>query len=187
MKKIFIKAGLLMAIVFSLAACNNTETDSKELAEDSNEAKFDTKAGENQAEFVVDAVASNSAEVNLAQLAIQRSGNAEVKEFAAMLEKEHTTLTNELKTLAESKAITVPVELSEDAKEDYKALSDTKPENFDKKWAKEMVDKHESTIDKYEKEWKKTTDPELKQWIETTLPKIKAHHEKAKALHDKLK
>lgn len=162
--------------------------DSNVTAEKANEEKFDDRKTEKDAEFVADVVAANYAEIAMASLATQKSNNAEVKEVAQMLERDHNKLLGQLQDFASSKAITIPIEAKEDAKKTLEDL--TKEEDvkdFNKAWCKEMVNKHEKTIKNFESQADKTEDPDLKAWIDQTLPELRTHLEKVKACEESIK
>jgi putative membrane protein len=173
-----------------MVSCTPKEktADSNEVAEEANEEKFEDKKDEKDAEFVADVVASNYAEIELAKLASTRSDNAQVKEVARMLEDDHNKLLTELQAFAGTKAITVPTEPKDDAKKKIEDL--TKEEDikdFNKEWCKEMADKHEKTIEKFEDRAEKTADADLKIWITQTLPHLRTHLDKVKACEESLK
>jgi putative membrane protein len=193
MERIF-KILILFFLAFPLA-CNdarreNSEMDnedSKEVAEEANDEKFDDSKEEKDADFVANTVASNYGEITFAQLANQKSSNPEVKKIATQLINDHTKTLNELKTLAQAKSITIPVEEDDAARRKTEQYNDETGKDFDKKWAKEMIDRHEESINKFEKRLDKTQDPELKAFINKTLPHLRTHLEKLNACHDKLK
>jgi putative membrane protein len=172
-----------------LTACQDETKpeESKEVAEELNDSKFKTDSSEHKAEFVVDAVSGNYAEIKLAQLAIQKTTDKDLKDIAQSLEADHTTALNELKTLAESKKISVPTEESDKAKEQIKDLSDDKPADFNKAWVKALMDKHQQTISNYEKALTDLKDEDVKAWINKVLPIIRTHHDKLMAYNSRVK
>jgi putative membrane protein len=187
---IFRKFLMIVFAALVVASCTPKEksADSNEVAEEANEEKFDDKKDEKDAEFVAEVVASNYAEIELAKLASTRSDNAQVKEVAKMLENDHSKLLTELQAFAGTKAITVPTEPEDDAKKKIEDL--TKEEDikdFNKEWCKEMADKHEKTIEKFEDRAEKTADADLKIWINQTLPHLRTHLDKVKACEESLK
>jgi putative membrane protein len=195
MKRIF-RILTLASLVFMLACDARRESDSdnaydnddsKEVAEEANDEKFEDNDMEKDADFVANTVAANYGEIKFAELANQRSSNPEVKKAADMLIKDHTKSLNELKTMAQSKAITVPVEADDEAKRKTERFSDEAGKDFDKKWCKEMVDKHDEMINKFEKRMEKTEDADIKAWIGKTLPVLKTHREHINAVHEKIK
>lgn len=180
---------LTLASLLAMYSCNDArkEQDSNEIAEEANDEKFEDNQAEKDADFVEEVVASNYAEIKLAELANQRSRNTEVKEIAQMLQTDHSGALNELKTLAQAKSISIPVEETDEAKRKMENFTDESGEDFDKKWCKEMIDQHEDTIDKFEKRLENTEDAELKAWISKTLPTLRTHHDRLKACHEKIK
>jgi putative membrane protein len=194
MKRIF-RILTLFSLV-TMLACNDTRKDndvadtnddSKEQAEEANDEKFEDNDMENDADFVANTVASNYGEIKFAKLATTNSSNAEVKKIAGMLVMDHTKTLGELKTLAQTKSITVPVEEDDEARRKTERFSDEAGKDFDKKWCKEMIDRHEETINKFEKRADKTEDAELKGWINKTLPTLKNHLQQLEACHERIK
>jgi len=175
---------LLSIVLAGFVSCNSSD-ESKTQAEDANKEKFD-KAAEKDAQFVVDQVSGNYAEVKLAQLAQQKSTNAEIKSIAAMLESDHTAVLNDLKSFATKKNISIPAEESQDAKDKFQKLNEEQSTAFDKRWCDELMDKHTKGIKSYEDASTNLEDPELKSWAANLVPKLKMHHEKLEACHKKL-
>jgi putative membrane protein len=189
MKRIF--KILTVASLFAFYACNDSrreqDQDSNEVAEESNDKKFDDHDMEKDADFVADAVAMDYAEIDMAKLAEQRATNADVKAIATMLVTEHTKHLGELKALAQKKSITVPVEAKDADKNDLKKLSDEKGNDFDKKWLNKMEDAHKDAIDKFEKRADKGEDADIKTMAANTLPHLMMHKEKIEACQKKMK
>jgi putative membrane protein len=191
MKRI-IRVFTLVSLVAMLSfSCNETRKeandDSNEVAEEKNDEKFEDNDMENDADFVANTVAANYGEIKFAELATQRSNNAEVKALAAQLVADHTKVLGEAKTLAASKSISVPTEEEDSDKRKTERFYDESGKDFNKKWAKEMIDRHEKSINKFEKRYEKTEDAELKAWIDKTLPHLRMHLEKLNTLHEKIK
>src|SRR5687768_18424506 len=92
---------ILGAAAFSCAviACGNQakQEDTKEVAEDQNEEKFDDSNIEKDTEFAVKAADGGMLEVELGKLAQTNAASPEVKKFAQMMVDEHTKANDELK------------------------------------------------------------------------------------------
>jgi putative membrane protein len=99
---------------------------------------------------------------------------------------DHTASLNELKTLAQAKAISVPVEEHDASKRKLEDLAEEEEEDFDEAWCKEMIDMHDKSIDKYRKRLDDTEDDELKDYLSKTLPVLEKHHADLKACEEKL-
>jgi putative membrane protein len=180
---------MTVALFLALNACNDSrkEADSNDVAEEANDRKFKDDQSKQDAEFVEEVVASNYAEIKLAELGKQRSRNSTVKEMAQMLLTDHSNSLNELKTLAQTKGISVPVEENDNAKRKIENFTGESGKDFDKNWCSEMIDQHEENIGKFEKRLDKTEDPELKTWIGKTLSVLRIHRDKLKACKDSIK
>jgi putative membrane protein len=173
---------ILAAVAFACGSKNSNETDSNKVAQEANEDKFNSKEGEKDAEFVVKTVACNFGDIQLSQLAEQKSNNAQVKEVAKGIEANHSKLLKDLQNLAGKKAISVPTEPEDSKKKKIESLTkESNVKDFNKEWCKEMVTSHENTIKDFEDRWEKTEDPDLKNWIAETLPHLRSHLDKIKS------
>ncbi|MFB9080843.1 DUF4142 domain-containing protein [Flavobacterium procerum] len=184
--KAILGAGL---IILFLQSCKNEtkQEDPKEVAEDANEAKFDSIDNkEDDSEFLVDQAEINLAEIEIGKLAQSKSTNPEVKKFGKMLVDEHTKSASEVSALAKAKNFTLPTSLTEDGQEEYKKLNEKTGLDFDKKFADMMIDGHEKAIKKLEDAAKNATDDDVKLWASTNIAGLTAHLEHAKLLKQNL-
>jgi len=184
--KVILGAGL---IIIFLNSCKNEtkQEDPKEVAEDINEAKFDTIADkEDDSEFLVDQAEINLAEIEIGKLAQTKSTNAEVKKFGKMLVDEHTKAASEVSALAKTKNFTLPTSLTEEGQEEYNKLNEKSGTDFDKKFADMMVSGHEKAIDKLRKAAEDATDADVKLWASNNIAGLTAHLEHAKLLKQNL-
>ena len=180
--KVILGAGLL---IVSLNSCKNEtkQEDPKEVAEDSNEAKFDSiDDKKDDSEFLVDIAEVNLAEIEIGKLVQTKSTNPEVKKFGKMLVDEHTKSASEVSALAKAKNFTLPTSLTEDGQEEYKKLNEKSGLDFDKKFADMMIDGHEKAIDKLQKATKDAKDEDVKLWASNNIAPLTAHLEHAKLL-----
>lgn len=182
------KAGAIALMGLMAFSCGPKQnTDSNEAAEEANEDKFQSRDTEKDAQFVAEAVAANYAEIQLAQLAIQKSNDTEIKNVAQFLETEHNKVLAELKDVAGKRVISVPSSEDDAARrkiEDLTKEDDVK--DFNKEWCKTMVDKHEKSIEKFETRMNETEDAELKAWLSGTLPHLRDHLDRIKACHERI-
>ena len=182
----------LLSMVFATTSCKQEPKaeDPKEVAEDQNEAKFDdtNEAKEDDSEFLVAAAETDLMEIEIGKLALTRSTDKNVKDFANMLIADHTKASEALKPLAEKKSISLPTAVTEKGKENYNDLNDKKTaKDFNEKFADMMVKGHEDAISKMEKASEKATDPEIRTWAANMVPTLKAHLEHAKTLQEQVK
>ena len=181
------KTTLLHSAVLAVALCGASscadnqsavkqekQEDTKKVAEEHNEAKFDTRASEKDAQFLVNAAEINLEEIKLGQLAQQSSKMVDVKEMGKMMENAQTKSLNDLKALAMKKSITIPTSPTNDAEDAYKKLTD-KDTKFDKDYSDMMVKGHKDAIEIFQKAATDATDADIKQWATSVLPTLRTH------------
>ncbi len=174
---------LLFAAVLSLGACNskNKEDDSKEVAEEQNDTKFEDTEIENDTEFAVEAADAGLFEVQLAQLALTNGTSSEVKTFAQTMIDEHSKANEELKGLAQQKNISLPTAISDKCQKKYNDLAEKKGIDFDDAYTDLMVKDHKDAIDNFKKEADKGKDADIKSWAAQKVTALEHHLEMAKA------
>ncbi len=187
---------LIMLAAFSFQSCTSENKDSTETADSLNEAK-DTTTNvaatggiaviEDDAEFATKAAAGGMAEVELSKLALDKSTNVQVKEFATMMVNDHGMANEELKTIASSKNISLPTTLDEDHQKMWDDLNSKTAKDFDKKYVDDMIEGHKKIVDLMEKQAKDGADAELKAFATKTAPVVKAHLERIKKIKDAMK
>ncbi len=193
-KTAMLQSAFVAAAFVGTSSCTESQRqqkpeDTKEVAEDRNEAKFNTAKSEKDAQFLVNAAEISLKEIKLGQLAQQNSKMLDVKEMGKMMENAHTKSFNDLKALALKKAITIPTSPTNDAEEAYKKLTD-KDTKFDKEYTDMMVKGHKDAIEIFEKAANDATDPDIKQWAAATLPILRTHLDYAmisQKKHEKMK
>ena len=171
---IFVSTTLLLILTFTFTACNNKQPkDSTEVAEDQNEAKFESK--EEDAEFLVSVAAMNLEEIQLGQLAQTKSQNPLVVNLGKMMEDKHKQALSDLQELAAKKQITIPTTLSESGKEANNSLMDKVGKDFDEDYCDRMVSTHKDAIDKFEEISKDAIDLDIRNWAASMVPEMRTH------------
>ncbi len=188
--------GLIMLAAFSFQGCNSENKDSTETADSLNEVKDTTTnvaatggiaVVEDDAEFTTKAAAGGMAEVELGRLAIEKSTNMQIKEFATMMVNDHGKANEELKMIATSKNISLPTKLDEDHQKMWDNLNAKTAKDFDKKYVDDMIDGHKKMLDLLEKQAKDGVDTELKAFAAKTAPVVKEHLNRIKKIKDAMK
>ncbi len=158
--------------------------DSKEVAKEENEAKFDDSAIEGDTEFAVKAADGGMLEVQLGQLAQSRGVSQQVKDLGKMMEMEHGKANEELKALAQQKNISLPAALSEDCQKKYDKIAEKSGQDFDEAFTEFMVKDHKDDIDAFKKEAEKGDDPDLKAWAAGKVATLEHHLDMSKAAEE---
>lgn len=180
----------VLLLSLGMQSCKNEpkQEDTKEVAEDENEAKFDdvNEAKEEDSDYLVAAAEVDMKEIELGKLALTKSTNADVKALGKMMVDAHTKSLADLKAAAAKMNVSLPSTLTEKGQEAYKELNDKNGHDFDKAYADKMVEGHEKMIEKMEKASEKAKEAEVRMWAANLLPALKAHLEHAKLTKEKV-
>jgi putative membrane protein len=146
-----------------------------------------TNPARNQYSFVTSAGQAGLAEVALANIALAKSQNADVKAFARMMIDDHTKAGDELKALSAQKKYDFPTEASMAQKAVAANLEKLTGAAFDKEYAKVAVSDHEGAVKLFSAQAKTGADADMKTWAAATLPTLQMHLQKAQELQAKVK
>jgi len=193
---------LVASIAFFATSCGGSQQDATKDAKDSNMTKMDStghdtagagsttiippSVSKDDATFVVNTADAGMTEVQLGQLAQQKGMAQDVKDYGAMMEKDHTAAGNKLKGLAATKNITLPTAVSPDMQKNIDDLQKKSGKDFDKAYINMMVDDHKKVISAFEDESKKGSDADIRAFADSTLHTLRHHlqeAEKCKKMH----
>jgi putative membrane protein len=132
-------------------------------------------------QFVMEAAQGGMAEVELGQLASEKAQSSDVKQFAQRMVTDHGKANDELKTLAQSKNITLPTDVGAKHKATKDKLSKMSGAAFDRAYMQEMVTDHRKDVSEFEKESKSGKDPDVKAFAAKTLPTLHEHMQMAES------
>ena len=132
--------------------------------------------------FLKSAAEGGMSEVELGQMAQQKAMNPAVKEFGAMMVKDHTAANEKLKALAASEQVSLPDSPSMMQKATKTKLNMLSGDSFDKSYVKGMIEDHKSDIKDFQKEASEGKDPEAKAFAAATLPTLQKHLEKIQSI-----
>jgi putative membrane protein len=177
----FFIIALISIFSFGMTSCDNkakTE-DTKEVAEDKNDAKMDGMKNEADAQFLVNVAEINQEEISLGKLAQEKGSMADVKELGKMMVEAHTKAMTSLSELAMKKSISLPEAKTDDVNDAYKEMNEKSGKKFDEKYCEKMVDGHKDAISKFEKASNDAVDPDIKAMAANMLPDLHKHLEMA--------
>jgi putative membrane protein len=127
-------------------------------------------------QFVMDAAQGGMAEVQLSQLAMQRSTNPEVKQFAQQMIQEHTRANEQLMRLAAQKGITPPPTVGPKYQAAMARLMQMSGASFDQAYMNEAgVNSHMESAAVYQRQAALGQDPDLKAFAAAILPRVQDH------------
>ena len=135
--------------------------------------------------FIKEAIQGNLAEVQVGQLAQQKGSIQGVRDFGAMLVKDHQLANEKATEVAQHMSITPPDKPGLKQKALYDKLSGLSGAKFDREFTQSMVKDHQEDIAKYQKESQLTN--AASDYAKQTLPKLHEHLKMAEELEQSAK
>jgi putative membrane protein len=131
--------------------------------------------------FVKTAAQAGMTEVELGKIALSKSENAEVREFAQRMVKDHTKANSELAAIAAGKGILAPKALDAEHQAMVDSLKVKSGAEFDREYSRHMNMDHNKAVALFESATK-SPDADLAKFAQKTLPTLKEHKEMAEKL-----
>ncbi len=138
--------------------------------------------------FVMKAAAGGMMEVELGNLAQQNAASQRVKDFGAMMVKDHGQANQELMSFASRRNVVLNQDsLMSAHKSEMDKLKSKTGAEFDKAYMSMMVKDHQKDVNEFEKASKMCKDQECLAFAGKTLPVLKTHLDSAQAINKSLK
>jgi putative membrane protein len=163
-RKLILATGLAAAMAFSATAA----------------VAQDKAADKDSVKFIKDAIEANYAEIDAGKLAQEKGNSEAVKQYGAMLVKDHTDSNDKAKQVASQLGVDPPTGASVTQKATYLKWKVLSGDTFDRTFAKDMVKDHQATIEEFQAESKKS-DP-AGTFAQQTLPTLQNHLREARTL-----
>jgi len=125
--------------------------------------------------FAMMVAQTDLAEIELGNMALQKSNDPQVKQLAQKLVDDHTKTSTAMKEIAAKKGLTVPTETDAKHKALATKLQGQSGKDFDKDFLNANMKDHHKVVQAFEKESTDGKDPEIKQFATQFLPAIKEH------------
>jgi len=136
--------------------------------------------------FLENAIQGSYAEIEGSKLALEKTENQEVKDFAQMMIEDHGKMLEEAKKLAGDKKLTPPTEPSVMQRTEVTGMKALTGGAFDAMYVNRIgVASHEATVEMFEKASREAQDPDVKAMASKTLPKLQEHLKAARALNER--
>jgi putative membrane protein len=136
------------------------------------------------ADFVNKAAASNLFEIQSSQLALQKSQNNRVREFAQRMVQDHTAAGDRLKAAAQAQ--NVRDNLDQQHASALQQLQGASGADFDRRYVQHQLTGHEETVGLFDHFAQNGDHPQLKQFAQQTLPSLREHLQMAQQLRSAL-
>lgn len=161
--------GLLAAASF--CACNNNDNSDTNNITNSTDSMFVMKAG-----------MGNTAEIQAAQLALTKTADTAIVNFANMMIADHTAAQASLKNLAAKYGLTAPDSVDAAHAQMKMDLSMLNGRTFDSAYIQGQITDHQATIQLFQTESSNGNNGDLKNFSDTTLPKLQMHLDRADSI-----
>lgn len=125
-------------------------------------------------------------EIGLSRTALSKSTNDDVKQFAQKMIDEHTAAGDELKSLAASKSVTLPMEMDAKHMALNTKLNGMSGTSFDMEYMNAMVKDHLQTISLLQKEANAGKDAEGRALALKLMPVVQGHLDMARMIMSKM-
>lgn len=135
--------------------------------------------------FVQEATQGGKMEVEMGQMASEKSKNPMVREYGEQMTQDHQKANDELSQMLKEKGISAPMSETTDTKMMDK-LQGLEGADFDSAYMKHMVKDHKADISDFKEEVKDGSDPDLKHWAAQTLPTLEKHLQMAEKTESSL-
>ncbi len=190
------------ALSFLCFSCGNGGgADATQAAKDSNVSKMDsTGAGAMAAkptippsvskadqDFAVNTANAGMTEIQAGQIAQQKGMEKDVKDYGAMMVKDHTGAADKLKAIAASKNITLPSAISPEMQKNIDDLQKKDGKDFDKAYMDMMISDHKKVISAFEDESKNGSDADIRGFADSTLHTLRHHLDEAEKCNKMMK
>lgn len=187
MKKLILMGAIGLGTLAFQACTNQQANDNTKDSLDSLNEQPMVETTDDGADFLAEAASGGMMEVELGKLAQEKSQNASVKDFGAMMVKDHSAANDELKQLAMSKNVSLPDAPLPEHQEKIDDLRQKSGADFDKAYVDMMVSDHKEDIDDFQDANDDAKDADVKAFTAKTLPVLKAHLDAIQKIQDSMK
>jgi putative membrane protein len=136
--------------------------------------------------FLMEAAASQKAEIALGQMAIERGKNDRVKQFGRRMIEDHQKAGREVKQLASQAALEPAADPPTVHKDKAQHIAQLSGKEFDRTYIGYMLKDHIKDVTEFERGAKELKNARVQQWASATLPVLKEHLKMAKNIADEL-
>ncbi|HTR18027.1 MAG TPA: DUF4142 domain-containing protein [Acetobacteraceae bacterium] len=132
--------------------------------------------------FIQTASIGGMAEVQLGQLALQKTHSAGVRHFATQMVQDYTANNQQLAQLAKQKGVTPPSALDDAHQQEMTKLQGETGKQFNHDYIAGQVTGHQAMLDTFQSEVQNGQDADLKNFAQQTIPVIQSHLTMAQGL-----
>lgn len=173
MKKMRLTFFIVISIGFQ--ACNGDMNNEEKTITHKETAQIIVPIDRDDAQFALQAANNGMTEVELGRLAVKRGLDKRVKNFGAMMIKEHTKTNSKLQAIAKNKKIIFPVAIDTHDQKIIDELDKKTGKDFDSAYLTAMLQDHEHNIKLFQTATTQLMDPDLRNFAAKNLLIYKRH------------
>lgn len=113
-------------------------------------------------EFLIEAMQDAMAEIQVCEIALEKSANGAVRAFAQSMIDEHGRMGRELELLAAKKQLGVPREIRPEQEMTVEELSSLSGRDFEQRWIQYNIDVHERDVKVFRHYAGEEPDPDIR-------------------------
>lgn len=132
-------------------------------------------------DFIKKATIGNQFEIDSSNVALDRSTDAEVRDYAKQMVKDHQMALKDLGEAAPSDSLPASTELDAAHEKQLDALRKVSDKQFDAAYIKAQTKAHDETVALFSSYAAKGDEPELKAYAAAKLPRLKQHQAHVKS------
>lgn len=136
------------------------------------------------AQFVTQAANSNMFEIQSSQLALNKTKDNRIQDFAQQMIKDHTAAGDKLKAAAQDQ--TVPTALDQEHAQMLQKLEQVSGNDFNRSYVQMQLDGHQKAVALFESYGQNGDNAQLKQFAEQTAPTLRQHLQHITDIHNSL-
>lgn len=125
--------------------------------------------------FVEDAYKGGLSAIALAEVAMTRTQDPSVKDFAKDMREDHSALNEALMQLAAREGLSLPKDMGENGRKEVETFSRMSGRDFDRAYIDYELKDHEGDLAQYSREVKEGSNPALKTIASRMVPKLEHH------------
>ena len=126
-------------------------------------------------EFITDAANGGKFEVESSRVALSKQSTDATTDLAQQLIRDHSQANDKLESLADSKGVDMPEQMSPDQTSKLEQLQAAQGEQFERMFETMQADAHREAIALFERCAKYCQDLDVRQFAADTLPTLQSH------------
>ena len=137
-------------------------------------------------DFVMKAERDHLAEIHLARMALQKSQNEGVRDYAETIVRDHTGGLEKLNELMRRYNVPQAVDPASETRQESDRFATLSPPEFDREYVNLTVANHQRAIELFRQQAATAQNPDIKECAEEMLPTLDDHLRRAQELQSKV-